>query len=881
MTQTMPTDESAVAAVRPYAVVIVQTPIQRKVTAPVEVPLGGEEGDPLTRTFHYRIPQPLLGTVRVGHLVWVPFGRRQLQGVVAELDDAAPVEEVRDITRLADPEPVLSPAQVELALWMSEYYLAPLHMVVRAMLPPGVTQRVDVVVRLEETAPPEGELPKGVTPSQRKILALLRARGALTLSQIARGAGTRNYRAVVEQLVGHGWATKAEEARAPVVRPKLSPVVRATPHAALDAVPERATRQRAALEYLLARREGGDDWAPVEEVRDETGANAAVIHSLTERGLAEQERRPIWRDPLAGRAFVPAIPPRLTAAQEAAWQRIRADLEAPEGKPFLLQGVTGSGKTEIYLRAVKQALSQGQSAIVLVPEIALTPQTIRRFGARFPTTLAVVHSRLTAGERYDQWRRLRAGELRLVVGSRSAVFAPVRRLGLIVLDEEHEPSYKQPRTPNYHARDVAVRLARLTGATCILGSATPALESAYRAERGEYIRLRLPQRIVGHPRVLAEQARTLQSPMTRYRVEPDDAPYADASPDAVPEAMFTDLPPVEVVDMRAELRAGNYSMLSRKLQAAIEVALAAREQVILFLNRRGTATFVMCRDCGYVLKCPRCDLPLTYHSAEDDLICHHCNYRTFLPPQCPSCWSGRIKFFGAGTQKLEEVVRESYPQARVIRWDRDTTGGKMAHEQILDAFVRGEADIMIGTQMIAKGLDLPRVTLVGIISADTMLNLPDYGAGERAFQLLTQVAGRAGRSILGGKVVLQTYAPQHPAVQAASRHDYEMFYRREVAFRREHRYPPLSRLVRLTCLRSNPDAAQHDAEALHRMLTLKIAREGLPDVDLIGPAPAFFSRVRGRYRWQVVVRGRDPTELLRDVRLPVGWRIDVDPVSLL
>ena len=872
MTEALQTDEPTSAAPRPYAVVIVQTPTQRKVVAPTEVPLGAEDADPLTRTFHYRIPEPLLGALRTGHLVWVPFGRRELQGVVAEMDDAAPVEKVRDILCLADPEPVLSPEQVELATWMSEYYLAPLHMVVRAMLPPGVTQKVDVVVRLDEAMLADDAMPEGATPPQRALLELLRARGPLTLPQIARSAKMRNYRAVVDQLVRHGWATKAEEARAPVVRPKLSPVVRATPDADPETLPERASSQRAVLAYLLARREGGDEWVPAEEVREETGAGAAALRGLAERGLVEQERREVWRDPLAGRVFVPAIAPRLTAAQEAAWQRIHADLESPQGKPFLLQGVTGSGKTEIYLRAVKQALSQGRSAIVLVPEIALTPQTIRRFGARFPATLAVMHSRLSPGERYDQWRRIRTGDLRLVVGSRSAVFAPMRDLGLIVLDEEHEPSYKQQQTPNYHARDVAVRLARLTGATCILGSATPALESAYRAERGEYERLVMPQRILGHTRALAQQASILQSPVSHYHTE-------DAAEGA--EAMFTKLPPVEVVDMRAELRAGNYSMLSRRLQASIEVALAAREQVILFLNRRGTATFVMCRDCGHVLKCPRCDLPLTYHSAEDDLICHHCNYTTFLPPQCPSCWSGRIKFFGAGTQRVEEVVREAYPKARVIRWDLDTTGGKMAHEEILDAFVRGEADIMIGTQMIAKGLDLPRVTLVGVISADTMLNLPDYASGERAFQLLAQVAGRAGRSILGGKVVLQTYTPHHPAVQAASRHDYEAFYQRELQFRREHRYPPFSRLVQLTCLRSNPDAAQHDAEALHRMLTLKIAREGLPEVDLIGPAPAFYARERGRYRWQIVVRGRDPTSLLHDVRLPVGWRIDVDPVSLL
>jgi len=557
--------------------------------------------------------------------------------------------------------------------------------------------------------------------------------------------------------------------------------------------------------------------------------------------------------------------------QDQAWQAIATDLEDPGGRPFLLQGVTGSGKTEIYLRAAQRALEQGRSAIILVPEIALTPQTIRRFGARFPTTLAVMHSRLSAGERFDQWHRLRAGELRLVVGPRSAIFAPMKRLGLIVLDEEHEPSYKQDQTPHYHAREVAVRLARLVGATCILGSATPALESAYRASRGEYVRLSLPQRIMGHRLALEQQAAQLDRSQQRFQPVEQD----------LGQAMYAELPPVEVVDMRAELRAGNRSILSRSLQEGIETALGAGEQIILFLNRRGAATFVMCRDCGHVLKCPRCELPLTYHADDEEMACHHCNFKSRVPSLCPNCWSRRIRFFGIGTQRVEKVMRETYPTARIVRWDLDTTRSKGAHQEMLDRFVRGEADIMVGTQMIAKGLDLPRVTLVGVITADTMINLPDLFSGERTFQLLTQVAGRAGRSILGGKVIIQTYTPRHPAIQAASKHDYQAFYNAEMVFRRRHWYPPLSRLIRLVYVHTNAAKARLEAERLHQMLAHKIARLGLPEIDLIGPAPPFFSRLRGRWRWQIVVRGRDPRALLLDVRLPLGWRVDVDPVSLL
>ena len=862
---TSPQDDSGAAPL--YSVVVVDTPLTRRVISPADLASAAHKDNHLTRAFHYSVPEELRAEIRLGQLVWVPFGKRYLQGVIVRFDDRSPVEETRDIDQIIDPEPALSPIHIELAHWISEYYLAPIHRVVSSMLPPGITQKAEVVIHLA----PQIE-PARTTKAQAALLALLRQKGPLTLGQIARAGIGKNWRSVVNQLVGHGWATKCAEIRPPKVKPKLAPVVRARPDLSPDDYPsDRAPRQRQALEYLLAQRDIGGGWILKKRLQDEAGVSSSVVKALIAKGIVEVTHRQVWRDPLQGQTFVPVIPPELTPAQDEVSRAIAQDLEHPGGHPFLLQGVTGSGKTEIYLRAVRHVLAQGRGAIVLVPEIALTPQTIRRFGARFATMLAVMHSHLSDGERYDQWRRIRAGELRLVVGSRSAVFAPVPSLGLVVLDEEHAWSYKQDRTPHYHARDVAVGLAKLAGATCILGSATPDLESAYRVERDEYVRLSLPQRIMGHRRILEEQAARLQTSQTRYRP-------LECSAD---EAMYADLPPVEIVDMRAELRAGNTSIFSRSLKRAIEVALAAKEQIIFFLNRRGSATFVMCRDCGHVLKCPRCDLPLTYHSAVDDLICHHCNYKTFVPPQCPSCWSGRIKFFGIGTQRVEELVREAYPQARVVRWDLDTTGGKLAHEKILDRFINGEADIMIGTQMIAKGLDLPRVTLVGVITADTIINLPDFRAGERTFQLLTQVAGRAGRSILGGKVIIQTYTPHHPAIQAASRHDYEGFYEYEIAFRREHWYPPISRLIQLVCVHPSADRARREAERLHRILTLKIARLGLPEVNLIGPSPAFFSRLRGKSRWQITVRGADPALLLRDMRLPLGWRVNVDPASLL
>jgi primosomal protein N' (replication factor Y) len=850
-----------------YAVVVVHTPLGRKVTTAVEIAPDDDEQGYLTRAFHYSVPARLSADIHLGQLVWVPFGARYLQGVIVRFDDRSPVEETRDIDQIVDAEPVLSPLHIELAHWISEHYLAPIQQVIPSMLPPGVTQKTSVVVEIM----PQTE-PMEATQAQAALLALLREKGALTQRQIARQYKGQNWRSLLDQLVRRGWAGKRVEIQPPQVRPKLVSIVCVAPGTDPDALlPKRATKQRQAMEYLLSRQESGSEWIPQEEIREDTGVAASIVRALADKGLVEIAKRQIWRDPLRRESFVPVIPPRLTPAQESAWGAVAQDLEQPAGHPFLLHGVTGSGKTEIYLRAVQRALEQGRGAIVLVPEIALTPQTIRRFGARFPMTIAVMHSHLSPGERYDQWRRLRAGDLRLVVGSRSAIFAPVRDLGLIVLDEEHEWSYKQERTPNYHARDVAVHLARLAGATTILGSATPDLESVYRAKRGEYVYLTLPQRVMGHRKVLQRQAIHLQQRHTQYRPVGKD----------LNEAMYAELPPVEIVDMRAELKSGNTNIFSRSLKTAMDQALGKGEQIILFLNRRGAATFVMCRDCGHVMKCPRCDVPLTYHSSRENLICHHCNYQSDVPKQCPACHSHRIKFFGIGTQRVEQLVQQTYPQARIVRWDLDTTGGKLSHEQLLDRFIKGEADIMIGTQMIAKGLDLPRVTLVGVITADTIINLPDFRSGERTFQLLTQVSGRAGRSILGGKVIIQTYTPQHYAIRAAAQHDYDAFYEQEIAFRREHWYPPLSHLVRLIYLHPNAEAAQREAEHLHRILSQKIARLGLPEVDLIGPAPAFFARVRGRWRWQIIVRGTKPSSLLQDIHLPLGWRVDVDPVSTL
>ena len=630
---------------------------------------------------------------------------------------------------------------------------------------------------------------------------------------------------------------------------------------------------------FLANESGPVD---VKTVYEQTGTDLARLQRLAADGLVTLGEAETWRDPLTDQTFVPTLSPPLTADQARAWDMIRQFMDTVhwgEISPspdvsgvFVLHGVTGSGKTEIYMRAVERALAQGRQAIVMVPEISLTPQTVRRFAARFPGRVAIVHSGLTAGERYDTWRRARAGEIHVVVGARSALFTPLPDIGLIILDEEHDDSYKQSPplpAPYYHARDTAIELMRITRGTVLLGSATPDVVTYFRAEQGHYELLRLPDRVIAHRERIAEQVRRLNAPAARYH--PTDAP----------DAVSAELPLVHVVDMRQELRAGNRSIFSRTLRTALNEVLARDEQAILFLNRRGTATFVMCRDCGYIAMCPRCSTPLTYHGPQQALICHYCGYKRSQITVCPDCGSQRIKHFGQGTELIESAVQAEFSTASTIRWDRDTATGREAHEVILRTFSERQADILIGTQMIAKGLDLPHVTLVGIISADTALGLPDYRAGERTFQLLTQVAGRAGRGALGGRVVLQSYLPEHYAIRAAADHDYDTFYRQETAYRREQLYPPFRRLARILFQYSTPSRAEFEANRAASFLEQRIEDKHFTATEIIGPTPCFFAKRNNQYRWHLVLRSANPMALLDDIDIADGWYVDIDPVDML
>ncbi|MCD5390776.1 primosomal protein N' [candidate division NPL-UPA2 bacterium] len=543
-------------------------------------------------------------------------------------------------------------------------------------------------------------------------------------------------------------------------------------------------------------------------------------------------------------------PPLLipTPEQAEALKLIGKGLEKNNSTTFLLHGVTGSGKTEIYLQSIARVLEKGKQAIVLLPEISLTPQILLRFGSRFWGRIAPWHSRLSRRERFQEWMRMREGEADIVVGARSAIFAPFKNLGLIVIDEEHETSYKQTESPKYHAREVALERARLSGAAVILGTATPSLESYFQARRGKYELTELTTRVDGKI-----------------------------------------MPEVEIVDMRKELTVrGNRSIFSLRLQHSMRECLERKEQVILFLNRRGFSTFVLCQKCGQALRCKYCDVSFTYHSKTERLHCHYCNYQEEKPQVCPKCQSGQVGYFGVGTQKVESELRRLLPEARIGRMDSDTTTRKRSYSQILGSFQRHGIDILVGTQMIAKGLDFPRVTLVGVISADTALNLADFRASERTFQLLTQVAGRAGRGDVHGQVIIQTYNPEHYSIQTARLHDYPNFYGQEIKFRRELGYPPFSHLINVTLQSRDGNRLRKVAGKLGRILEAN-NREA---IDILGPAPAPLARIKGKWRWQIILKGSrtgEMRELLKEslsqLKEPASGRVrislDVDPMGML
>lgn len=606
---------------------------------------------------------------------------------------------------------------------------------------------------------------------------------------------------------------------------------------------KRAPKQARVLQILLESKRSYSK----SKLAEMAGTSSGTVSRLLEKGYLKyveevEERRPVLeKDELVTRPFKP------TAAQAGVIRAISGSIKEGSHKIFLLHGVTGSGKTEVYLQVIEEVLQAGKGAIVLVPEISLTPLMVRRFYSRFGDEVAVLHSNLSLGERYDEWRRLKRGDARIAIGARSAIFAPVNNLGLIILDEEHENSYKQGENPYYHAREVALKRGKILGIPVILGSATPSVESFYWAKRGKFHYLELPERI--------NQDK---------------------------------LPPVKIIDMREELKKGNTSFLSHDLERAIEDSLARDEQVLIFLNRRGYANFILCRECGHVIKCQNCDISLTYHAGANHLRCHYCDFTRKVPKNCPQCGSKYIREFGIGTERVEEELSRIFPGAVIDRMDVDTTTRKGSHRKILAKLERGDTDILVGTQMIAKGHDYPNISVVGVITADTILNIPDFRSAERTFQLLTQVAGRTGRGDKAGKVIIQTYTPGHYSILAASRHDYTGFFQQEIKLREKLFYPPFALLTNIVVQGYEESSVMVGAQKLGKFL-----QQYHKYIDeILGPSPAPINKLRKRFRWQLILKFRDwnlrnfvLTELekrfLIEQQGDVVFNIDVDPLKML
>ena len=803
-------------------------------------------------TFSYAIPVRLQSLVQCGSRVLAPLGEGTREGVIVDLMDEPDLPDasikIKNLTDCLDDTPTFSDALLTLTKWLSEYYLSSWGEALRCAAPAAVRTRQNRVVCSLAT---DEQIANMRQSRQTQILSILRDDDALSINQIARriGVGASKLRPVLSVLQEKGLVELRSNIQSKA-RPQTISVVSLAKSVSevegqisqLEA--NRAPKQAEILRILL---DCDGETVTAADLTKRANTSLATLQSLEGKGVIRVESVQIVRNPLSLDPVPATQPLTLNTDQATALQAIQEAIESDRREVFLLHGVTGSGKTEVYMQAMAAVLGQGKQVIVLVPEISLTPQTVSRFVGRFEGRVAVLHSNLSDGERYDQWQQIKGGVADIVVGPRSAIFAPVPNLGLIVIDEEHETSYKQDAAqPFYHARDVAVKRSELANCPLILGSATPSLESYYCAQE-EYTLLRLPSRVSN-----------------------------------------IEMPPVEIVDMREEIKRGNRTIFSTILRTTIEERLSKGQQIILFLNRRGYSTHVFCRACGYVERCDNCSISLTFHFHTKRMGCRHCGYERPTPKVCPQCGSVYIRYFGLGTEQVEQEVLKAFPKARVERMDADSTTRKDAHQKILDLFKSGDIDILVGTQMIAKGLDFPNVTLVGVISADTALNLPDFRAGERAFNLLTQVAGRSGRSEAGGNVVVQTYMPEHYSIQAAQRHDYLRFYREEIGYREALLYPPLSHAATIL-LRGEveEEVIQVSNHLLDQLETFKGDR--FPTVEIRGPVPAPLAKIRNKFRWHFLLRSEDVKELRELIRCAVAATsptsidliVDIDPISVL
>ena len=798
-------------------------------------------GLPVFKTFHYRIPEKMRDTLQVGMRVLVPFKERKVTGFTIDLLEHPPEgveEKLREVEDLLDEAPLIGPPMLRFYRWISDYYLYPLGEVIKTGLPPGLQLKSELILSLTQNGM-ECLSRGGLEPIQEKVFKEIGRCGKISLKRTLKHFFGEVSRAQLFSWKRKGFLNIEAGIEGKEVKPKFEKMVQYQ-----GGEPDQPISKKQA-EILKWIREKGE--ISYSELSKRFKSPSKPIQSLQTKGLLSFSRREVCRDLSVRSELKPYPKPEPTSDQEEALGEILKGTRSKRFSPFLIYGVTGSGKTEVYLRAIEEVLTQGREAIVLVPEISLTPQLLSRFKDRFGENLALLHSGMGRGERYDQWRRIWKGEVKIAMGARSGVFAPFKNVGIIIVDEEHDPSYKQEEKLKYHARDVAVVRAKQAEATLLLGSATPSLESFYNAEKGKFKLLNLPERIEGKP-----------------------------------------LPRVEVVDMKKE-----GGLLSEKLKAALKKNIEDKKQSLLFLNRRGFANFILCPDCGHTFKCPNCSVTLTYHLQDRSLQCHYCDYRIQAPGDCPKCQGHRLQGMGTGTERLEQEIRTLFPEIQVGRMDHDTTSRRRSHLQILKRLESGSIDILVGTQMIVKGHDFPNVTFVGVVSADTSLHFPDFRSSERTFQLLTQVAGRAGRGEVFGEVVIQTFNPDHYSILRAKDHDFVGFYQEEIQFRKALEYPPFSRFINFRLAGNSEKKTKAMAEEMGRIGQALLKKGYGKGIEILGPSAAPFAKMRGKFRWQMLAKGKVPTLLHQFAkglasRMEVQLRekgvhldIDVDPVFIL
>lgn len=753
----------------------------------------------VNRPFDYQVPEAYQDSLQLGMRVQVPFGNRQLLGFVVGIHHTSDFKgTLKPITTVLDYESFIN----EELLDLSEHLAQTLHAfrinVLQAMLPAMLKVKYQNIFLIHQ--------PQVLSDYQLPSDWLNQSQ--LDKDQVEAHL-SRNQ---IKQLLDQGALELVYKVQDQTTTKTQTMIELAMPAEAIEQViqelPARSQKVAQLLTYLL---ESGQPQWEQQALLAASQVSASSLKTALKHGYIKSQKVSVYRDPLAHLEVEQSHSRSLTKAQEAVYEQVAQALEEHQDQTFLLEGVTGSGKTEVYLQLMAKASQMGRGAILLVPEIALTPQMVRQVKSRFQTGVAVLHSGLTNSQKYDEWRRIIWGQATIVVGARSSIFAPIRDLGLVIIDEEHETTYKQSDTPRYHAREVAIWRCHYHQAPLLLGSATPSLESRSRAQVGRYQHLRLPERVNGRP-----------------------------------------LPPVTLVDMTKEMAQQTTDELSSVLKDKIADRLAKGQQIVLLLNRRGYASYMLCRECGQVIQCPRCDISLTYHKHEHRLKCHYCDYQSPVPDRCPNCHSDYLRTFGLGTQKIEELLNQHFPTARVIRMDMDTTRKKGQHEALLDRFRRHEADILLGTQMIAKGLDFEAVTLVGVINADTALNLPDFRAGEKTFQLLTQVAGRTGRGRFEGEVLIQTYNPDHYVMQLAQQHDYESFFYYEMKRRHLGHYPPYF----YTTLITISSKYQAKAQAMSHQVKQTLLASGAP-IEILGPSQGAIARINERYYFQLLLKYKD------------------------